>query len=1115
MRKTFILIGTILCFIFLVHFVSAVECGSIPTNGCTITQNTNFTNGTYNLPSGVRIITSGITLDCQNSTLIGDGGVFSYGILLQGSYNSNTIKNCNFEGYRAGIYFRRFNSGEVPNNNLMVNNSFKNNTDGIHFTTSPQYNIVKENYFENNGQGVYLDEDLNEYPNNNNITENYFINSSGSDINLRDDSNANRVWTNNIWNNTITHSITYTHTSENNYVIDGVENVYLNNATGPTSEGVYLYQGLIINSNRNYRPGNYTFTGVLNALSIQAGVTFDCNNSISLTGDFNSFGMGIRLNLYNSASNGVVKNCIIRNFGDGIQIREDAFAGGANNITLINNTFENNAEAIYIEGDGSSFNILKNKFTNGTGVKLDNNRGNPILHNITLNLFNLSSVSIESGSNQNNVFNNNFINSTGNDDGSLNNWNLTNYGGNYWSLYDSISEGCVNLNNDLFCDDPYNLTGPGNNKDYKPYIVEDGWLAGLQASEPIPVQVVADVDMVKGKNTFIRIPITFKGMLSNDTIIPNVTVYWNGNFIGQNITSNFEYNESKNIDFWYAPQNSGANMTIVVMVNGTSSNGINYFDSNSKTVNVLDEKKLDILYVPINSPLTFDEEVNKNKEIIQTLYPVADNMLGTYYSENIELNVSSSSGIAGLILRLAVMKTLSGLDRSVGVVENGWFATLGQSGAKGISMFVGGFGGPGGVIIEESEYSYIAAHEIGHTYGLCDEYDNETWNEQNTRLSSSSKLCPNGDEDNDELLDESCLPYGCQVTTFGEIVPWNESNGEITLMNLMGSTDSGSVWISKDSYNELLNDFENINQFSSSGILVSGFFNRTSNQTEFANFYIMDQGLFIKDINSGQGNFSIGLSNGSGYLISNFSFDIPFSINYVNGSSEETDIGVFLVALNYSNEISKVSLSYYNTTQSEKSRTLNNPEIFGLPNLSGFKISNSLINLSWNATDSDNDTLVYSLLFSKDNGESYTVLSLDYPDQFILLNSSNLPDCDFCKLKVLVTDGFNTNYTVSEPFTIDNDLSIDDLRVIYQNNTQRIFRFGINNTFVNKVIDTIYWSLDFGESIINSSINITLEGSEESFIYVYYNYNVSGGYNIKANAYNGIYLDTSNITVNI
>jgi len=110
-------------------------------------------------------------------------------------------------------------------------------------------------------------------------------------------------------------------------------------------------------------------------------------------------------------------------------------------------------------------------------------------------------------------------------------------------------------------------------------------------------------------------------------------------------------------------------------------------------------------------------------------------------------------------------------------------------------------------------------------------------------------------------------------------------------------------------------------------------------------------------------------------------------------------------------------------------------------------------------------------------------------------------------------EGFCTNDYYFNA-TVDNQGLV---KVKFRNGrfNQRIFRFGINNTFVNKVIDTIYWSLDFGESIINSSINITLEGSEESFIYVYYNYNVSGGYNIKANAYNGIYLDTSNITVNI
>ena len=37
------------------HFISAIECGSVPTNNCDVTQNTTFIQGNYSLPNGINI----------------------------------------------------------------------------------------------------------------------------------------------------------------------------------------------------------------------------------------------------------------------------------------------------------------------------------------------------------------------------------------------------------------------------------------------------------------------------------------------------------------------------------------------------------------------------------------------------------------------------------------------------------------------------------------------------------------------------------------------------------------------------------------------------------------------------------------------------------------------------------------------------------------------------------------------------------------------------------------------------------------------------------------------------------------------------------------------------
>src|SRR5437899_356605 len=80
----------------------------------------------------------------------------------------------------------------------------------------------------------------------------------------------------------------------------------------------------------------------------------------------------------------------------------------------------------------------------------------------------------------------------------------------------------------------------------------------------------------------------------------------------------------------------------------------------------------------------------------------------------------------------------------------------------------------GPVFVEEG-FRHTYAHEIGHTYGLCDEYDSNVWHDQDNVLFSTN-LCPNGDSDNNGILDSTCLdnPKGCKTSTFKELITWTD-----------------------------------------------------------------------------------------------------------------------------------------------------------------------------------------------------------------------------------------------------------------------------------------------------------------------------------------------------
>src|SRR3989344_3290206 len=74
-RKRLILIFVSVLFFVInsISLVSAVECGSVPSNGCTVSQSTTFQLGTYNLPSGISIVSNNVVLDCNGATLQGGG----------------------------------------------------------------------------------------------------------------------------------------------------------------------------------------------------------------------------------------------------------------------------------------------------------------------------------------------------------------------------------------------------------------------------------------------------------------------------------------------------------------------------------------------------------------------------------------------------------------------------------------------------------------------------------------------------------------------------------------------------------------------------------------------------------------------------------------------------------------------------------------------------------------------------------------------------------------------------------------------------------------------------------------------------------------------------------
>lgn len=128
--------------------------GSQPLLGCgdSIVKDTVLTNNILNCSgNGLVIVADNITLDCNGFTLTGNDQGVDAGILLQ-NRSGVTVKNCTVHDFYYGI---RLDGQNL--NNLIVNNTFIRNSDGVNLYWYSGYNTIRGNNLSNNNfRGISL-----------------------------------------------------------------------------------------------------------------------------------------------------------------------------------------------------------------------------------------------------------------------------------------------------------------------------------------------------------------------------------------------------------------------------------------------------------------------------------------------------------------------------------------------------------------------------------------------------------------------------------------------------------------------------------------------------------------------------------------------------------------------------------------------------------------------------------------------------------------------------------------------------------------------------------------------------------------------------------------------
>jgi len=339
--KAFGVIASVIFLLALSAAAVAVECGTIPSDGCTINGDLTLAAGIYHLPHGITFnagtSSPGHVLDCNGATLVGvESGI---GIKIRPSEWFTTfglmVKNCNIMNYTTGILFSTPNGMKPVRDAIITDNFLSGNTRGIYLSGKVANNLITNNYFSNNTQGIYH-QSIDQI--NNTIAGNVF---SGS-------------------------GIYYVYANDNYYCTGGVGNTYLDGATGPTCNGLYPYNNLIVNLDAKFAPGNYSLPS---GIVVQEGhgvfkKKLDCNGA-TLIGNGTKNGITITSPERAERYGFTIRNCNLLNYSAGIRLS----IVGSRTVrlaTVVNNTFSNTTKGVELSGRDQSLNtVFSNTFYGG------------------------------------------------------------------------------------------------------------------------------------------------------------------------------------------------------------------------------------------------------------------------------------------------------------------------------------------------------------------------------------------------------------------------------------------------------------------------------------------------------------------------------------------------------------------------------------------------------------------------------------------------------------------------------------------------------------------------------------------------------------------------------
>jgi len=519
-----------------------------------------------------------------------------------------------------------------------------------------------------------------------------------------------------------------------------------------------------------------------------------------------------------------------------------------------------------------------------------------------------------------------------------------------------------------------------------------------------------------------------------------------------------------------------------------------------KPIKVVDTREFRVLFIPAcyegeQPPQASYVEGNSSKsaEFLRATYPLAENevTIGVRFSPYVHkrkfpIDAAWAHKLDMILMckNIARLAKISEYDRGVGMVPADWFID------KGFYWYgVTPRTRTDGCLADHLHWT-VVSHEIGHTCGL--------WLDK-----EEGDVCPH--------------PWGWGYETSGfwvaqrTIIPRQNEQSAYCFMGYQTSYEAQKFyidhpinrsgrWICSHCYNKLLDYFKIGDD--PSLILLSGLIFRNGTIV-LDPIYTLSRGT--PDLQEGStGNYKVTLLDTDGRIIKEFGFNVSF-VDYFD-PDVELNLTSFLFTLPFFDGVKEVQIrnaSDYVLIRRVISDYVPQVNLIS-PNGGEIIRKGSLVTISWNATDPDGDKLYYTILFSNDLGETWIPIVTDWSKNTYSWDTSNLKDSSDYLIRVIATDGFNTNYdesdssfsifttdiavtniTISKRFPVANETI--DVYVTLENrgNTTETFTLFLNYTrLIDPVLREKLLTLNPGEiTILNLTWTPNLAGRYKILAY--------------------------------